>query len=144
MNPTLCPAALKKAVTISILSLSCIFSIAASSIGASAMDRIERSELKAFDPVTRLEQSCDIEALNRLNVDKRMSADKVLAYAFKDPKMGKSQINAKGAAFRSRGKWYHLSYECQTQTDNMTIKSFSYKTGEVVPRDLWDQHYLVP
>lgn len=111
---------------------------------ASAMNAVTERELRALDPHTRLEQRCDVEAMERLARETRWSPDKVLAYAFSDPKASAHQVLAKGAAFRSKGKWYRLSYECKTDETNMIIRSFVYKTGDLVPRSEWDKHYLVP
>lgn len=111
---------------------------------AHAMNSVELRQLKELDPQTRLEQRCDIEAITQLNKTKKWSADKVLAYAFSDPIVSTHHIKAKGAAFRSRGKWYHLSYDCKAQPDHITITSFKFTTGELIPISDWDKHYLVP
>lgn len=112
--------------------------------GAYAMNPVEKRQLEELDPQTRLEQRCDIEAMERLNKDTKWSPDKVLAYAYGDPKTSEHRIQAKGAAFRAKGQWYHLSYDCTAQADHMTIASFNYKIGKLIPRDHWDKHYLVP
>ncbi|UXM95647.1 DUF930 domain-containing protein [Bartonella sp. HY329] len=111
---------------------------------AHALTASEAMQLNKLDPQTRIEQRCDIEAMNRLGKEKTWRPDKVLAYAFSDPIMSKHTVKAKGAAFRSGGKWYRLSYICKTQDDFLTIKSFEFKTGDPVPRQDWDKHYLVP
>lgn len=111
---------------------------------ASAMNPIMERQLRQLDLHTRLEQRCDIEAMERLAKETKWAPDKVVAYVFSDPKASTNHVIAKGAAFRSRGSWYHLSYDCKTDETNMIIKSFSYKTGVLIPRSQWDQHYLVP
>ena len=111
---------------------------------AFAMNSVERRQLKALDPETRLEQRCDIEAMDRIAKDTRFMPDKVLAYAFGDPKLTKNHIIANGAAFRAGNRWYRLSYDCKSKDDAMTILSFKYKIGALVPRKDWDKHYLVP
>lgn len=103
------------------------------------------SSLKQMDPQTRLEQRCDIAALETIARDsKRFKPDKVIAYAFGDPQFGGNSVNAPGAAFRSGGEWRKLSYVCKTAPDHIEVKSFEYKIGDVVPRKNWDAHYLVP
>ena len=103
------------------------------------------SSLKQMDPQTRLEQRCDIAALETIAHDsKRFKPDKVIAYAFSDPKFGKNSVTATGAAFRSGGEWRKLSYVCKTAADHIEMKSFDYQIGDVVPRKNWDAHYLVP
>lgn len=113
-------------------------------VPASALSEGAISQLKKLDPQTRLEQRCDIEAMHRLRRETRWQPDKVLAYAFSDPVMTKTSIKAEGAAFRSHGKWYRFSFSCKTASDYLTVTSFDYKTGDIVPRKNWDAHYLVP
>ena len=111
---------------------------------AVAINNVEKRQLKALDPQTRLEQRCDIEAMDMIAKQTKHAPDKVLAYAFSDPKQEKMHIIANGAAFRSRNKWYHLSYNCQTKSDGLTVTKFSYKIGDLIPRKDWSKHYLVP
>lgn len=105
---------------------------------------MDKRYLKAFDLQTRLEQRCDLEALDRIARETKFRPDKVLAYAFEDLVEGKLWLKAPGAAFRSGGNWYHLSYECHTSKDAMNVLSFKYKIGKIIPRKDWDKHYLVP
>lgn len=120
----------------------CLTGLGASS--AQALTAIEISQLKKLDPQTRLEQRCDIEAMIRLKREARWAPDKVLAYAYSDPKLSRHRIQADGAAFRSRGKWYHLSYDCSAAPDHLTITAFNYKIGKLIPQSHWQAHYLVP
>lgn len=83
--------------------------------------------------------------MDRILADaRRFNPDKVLAYAFGDPKLAKDSMTATGAAFRSRGVWRHLAYSCTTDSDHLKIVSFDYKIGKTVPRPKWAKHYLVP
>lgn len=103
------------------------------------------SSLKQMDPQTRLEQRCDIAALETIARDEeRFKPDKVIAYAFADPKFESNTVIAKGAAFRSGGEWRKLSFVCKTGPERIELKSFDYKIGDIVPRENWDAHYLVP
>jgi len=111
---------------------------------AHALTPIEISQLQKLDPQTRLEQLCDIEAMVRLKRETKWSPDKVLAYAYSDPRLSRHRIQADGAAFRARGNWYHLSYDCVAASDHLSIKSFSYKIGKLIPQSHWAAHYLVP
>lgn len=105
---------------------------------------MDKRYLRAFDLQTRLEQRCDLEALDRIARETKFRPDKVLAYAFGDFQSIGNKLIVNGAAFRSNGKWYRLSYQCQTTHDAMNILSFQYQIGEEVPRELWSKHYLVP
>lgn len=111
---------------------------------ALALSASEITQLNKLDPQTRIEQRCDIEAMNQIGKIRKWHPDKVLAYAFSIPTMSNYTVKAKGAAFRSRGKWYRLSYSCKTQEDYLTIQSFEFKIGDIIPREDWNKHYLVP
>ncbi|SPL64244.1 FIG00450082: hypothetical protein [Ochrobactrum soli] len=112
---------------------------------ASAMNASEKAQLEKLDPVTRLEQRCDVEAMERITREQnKFSVDKVLAYAFSDPVTKKNSIAADGAAFRSREHWYKLAFTCKTDDEHINITSFQYDIGDEVPADQWDKHYLVP
>lgn len=109
------------------------------------MDSREESGLRKLDPQTRLEQRCDVEAMERIrNEEGNFNPDKVLAYAFAEPRMQEHAIQTRGAAFRSDGAWYHLKYKCETSADNMQIVGFKYKIGGLVPVEDWTKHFLVP
>ena len=70
--------------------------------------------------------------------------DEIIAYAFADVAIDKDRVVARGAAFRNRGEWYRLSYQCQTADEGLSIVSFSYTMGSRVPKDQWAEHFLVP
>ena len=110
-----------------------------------AFTALEKAELEKLDPATRLEQRCDVEAMERISREqKKFSVDKVLAYAFSDPVAGKNSIRSDGAAFRSNDHWYKLAFVCKTDDEHINIYSFHYKIGEEVPESDWARHYLVP
>jgi hypothetical protein len=75
---------------------------------------------------------------------KGFKPDELVAYAFADPVLRGTKINAPGAAIRSGGKWYRLSYTCETNAEGLEVSSFSYQLGAEVPRSEWDAHFLVP
>lgn len=112
---------------------------------ALAMDNGAAAQLERLDPQTRLEQRCDLEAMERIHKDPvKMVPDELVAYAFAEPKIKGDKIRSGGAAFRSKGEWYHLSYSCSTSPDHMTVLTFQYAIGQMVPHDEWSHHYLVP
>ena len=112
-------------------------------VSAFAVDPAMKKQLQKLDPSERMEQSCDAEAMRRIADDKNgFRPDKVIAYTFTDPAMGENSIKAPGAVFRSRGDWYHLSYDCTTGPQHINVRSLSYEIGSKVPREEWEQHYL--
>ena len=94
---------------------------------------------------TRVEQRCDAKAMGAVGREhKGFKPDEFVAYAFGDTDMRGTRIKAPGGAIRSGGKWYRLSYVCETSADGLEVKSFAYQLGSEVPRHEWDDHYLVP
>ena len=110
---------------------------------AYALDENLKQQLMGLDPQTRLEQAYDLEVMLRISREyKSYQADKVIAYTFSDPDMGENSIHAPGAVFRSRGDWYHLTYNCVTGPKHINVRSLDYKIGEKVPREKWTKYYL--
>ena len=86
-----------------------------------------------------------MEAMDKIGAAKDgFRPDKVIAYAFGDPKLDGTTFKTKGAVFRSKGEWYKLKYKCSTGPDHIQILSFNYKIGDLIPHDEWDAHYLYP
>lgn len=122
-----------------------LLSLAAMTFPALAMNASMQAQLEKLDPETRLEQRCDVEAMERIAREhSNYDVDKALAYAFSDPVAKNNVLRADGAAFRSREHWYKLSYICKTDDEHIKVLSFEYKIGPEVPMSQWSQHYLVP
>ena len=109
---------------------------------AFAIDARIRSQLQKLTPEERLEQRCDMEAMDRIGGKDGYRPDKVIAYAFGDPKLEGTTFRTKGAVFRSRGEWYRLSYKCEATPDRLEVNAFKYKIGPQVPHEDWAAHYL--
>ncbi len=99
--------------------------------------------LKRLDPVTRLEQVCDAEAMKQIGRDHReFRIDRSVVSAIVEPRVKGDTLSGKGAAFRSRGKWYQYSFTCQAAPDRLRVISFEYKLGDEIPEAQWSQHGL--
>ncbi|WP_242221364.1 DUF930 domain-containing protein [Shinella zoogloeoides] len=110
---------------------------------ALALDARIRGQLEKLTPEERLEQRCDMEAMDRIGGGKGgFRPDKVIAYAFGDPKLDGTTFKTKGAVFRSKGEWYRLSYKCEASEDRLEVNGFKYRIGEQVPHEEWAAHYL--
>jgi Domain of Unknown Function (DUF930) len=104
---------------------------------AAADARFEKS-LHMLAPSERLEQLCDYTAMVRIRKDQhQFRPDRAVANATSDPQMKSHSIFAKGAAFRSRGKWYALSYTCTAEPEHLKIESFNYTIGGEIPEAKW-------
>lgn len=102
-------------------------------------------QLMKLDPQTRFEQRCNGRVAGLSTREhKGFNTDEVVAYAFADSTLKGTVVTAPGAALRSRGRWYHVSYTCKVSPDGLNVESFEYKLGDEVPREQWAEHYLVP
>lgn len=102
------------------------------------------AQMMKLDPAERVEQVCNTKAMGEVQrAAKGMRPDELVAYAYANTKLVKGRFAAPGAAVRSAGTWYHLSYTCETDKDGLNVKSFTYKLGAAIPRSEWDAHYLV-
>ncbi len=106
-------------------------------VAASADARLERS-LKMLGPVERLEQLCDYTAMTNIKKDGgQYRPDRAIAGAREEPHINGHTIEANGAAFRSRKKWYALTYRCTADEEHMKVLSFKYKVGDEIPESKW-------
>lgn len=102
-----------------------------------AENRLDRS-LMMLAPSERLEQLCDFTAMTRIRKDSSaFRPDRAVANATADPQNHDDIIVAKGAAFRSRGKWYALAYVCKGAPDHMSVLTFNYTIGSEIPEAKW-------
>lgn len=106
--------------------------------GAGAQAQGIKGEFKHLPPSEQIEQRCDMEAMQQLD------ADKVIAYTFSEPRQSEVDFTAKGAVFRRKGEWYHLSYVCKTSDNNQTVTDFKFEAGNRIPHSDWAKYYLYP
>ena len=117
----------------------CVMTVAASAAGESRIDR----SLKMLAPTERLVQLCDYTAMQRIRKDKRkFRPDRVIADGAKDPTFDKNTVIANGGAFRSRGRWYSLTFRCTATLDNLKVVSFKFQIGGEIPEDKWASYGL--
>jgi hypothetical protein len=103
--------------------------------------RFERS-LRALAPSARLEQICDYTAMTKIRSAGEHRPDRAVGYAIAEGKVTDNTLVADGAAFRSRKKWYRLSYTCKTTPDRMKVLSFDFKIGSEIPEEKWSAYGL--
>jgi hypothetical protein len=110
---------------------------------ALALDAAIVKGLRELDMSARLEQRCDYEAMLRIARDeKHFSPDRVVAGVTEAPKVDGDVLTGDGAAFRSKGEWYSLSYVCKTSDDHMDVLDFGYRIGDLIPEDKWEEYGL--
>jgi hypothetical protein len=99
--------------------------------------------LKRLGPTDRIEQLCDYTAMLHIRKDaRRYHPDRAVAGAVSEPKLGPNSIDAKGAAFRSRGHWYEMAYSCATTPDHLQVLKFSLSIGKEIPQSSWATYGL--
>jgi hypothetical protein len=102
------------------------------------MDPRFLASLKRLAPETRLDQVCDCEAMLRLGRDlHEFHPDRAKAEVISKPVRTRNSVKAAGCAFRRAGRWYALSYACETTPDQMQVTSFSYQVGKLLPPSDW-------
>ena len=94
--------------------------------------------LTKLAPNERLIQICDYTALKQIRTDARnFRPERAVAAAGADVKTKNDTIEATSGAFRSRGKWYALTYTCTGSPDHLQVVSFRYKIGDEIPESKW-------
>jgi Domain of Unknown Function (DUF930) len=105
-------------------------------------DRLVRS-LERLAPTERLEQICDYTAMQKIGKARNpFHPDRAISDARTSTIVIKDTITANGAAFRSRDKWYELTYTCTATPDHLKVVSFDYKIGPEIPEKKWSTYHL--
>ncbi|MGA8971014.1 MAG: DUF930 domain-containing protein [Pseudolabrys sp.] len=102
-----------------------------------ADERFDRS-LEMLAPAERLEQLCDYTAMTRIRTEKKeFRPDRAVANAMAEPRANGDTLEVTGGAFRSKKKWYALTYRCTATPDHLKIVTFNYAVGEEIPEAKW-------
>jgi hypothetical protein len=122
--------------------LAMIATTVAAAMAVAAEGRFERS-LKMLAPAERLEQLCDYTAMSHIREQsKDYRPDRAVANAMTEPVATDDTLEVSGGAFRSRKKWYALSYRCTATPDHLTIMKFRFTIGEEIPESKWASYGL--
>ena len=123
------------------IGLASTFAIAAQAAGAN--DARFFKSLEKLAPTERLEQLCDYTAMTQIRKDARnFRPERAVANAGADVTMKNDTIEATSGAFRSRKKWYALTYSCTASPDHMQVISFRYTIGAEIPEEKWAAYGL--
>jgi hypothetical protein len=126
---------------ISIL-LVCAFVLAVTTPAGAADPRLIAS-LGKLDPQTRLEQVCDVAAVEHIGKSGNLpKPDRAKSNVITPPRHHGDTIEASGGAFRSGGKWYAFSYRCKASPDHLNVLSFTYRVGAMIPKSKWQEYGL--
>ncbi len=101
---------------------------------------------KAFDSLAtseQLVQLCNIEGIEQIKrAEPKYAADTLVSYAMADPVAAGLTLTATGGAFRSRRKWYGVSFKCTATADLRGVAGFEFTVGDPIPEDEWEEHNL--
>jgi hypothetical protein len=110
---------------------------------AGAADSRFIASLSKLDPQTRLEQVCDLAAVNHIGKSEKLPRpDRAKANVITPPKVRGDTVTGSGGAFRSGGKWYAFSFTCKGSPDHLKVLSFTYRVGELIPKSKWPEYGL--
>jgi hypothetical protein len=120
--------------------------VAAQTLAAPSTARESRflRGLRLLAPEDRLVQLCDFTAMQRIGKEygKKYRPDRAVADAATESRVKDHTVKADGGAFRSKDKWYSLSYTCTAAPDHLTVTSFKYKVGDEIPEAKWKEYGL--
>ncbi|SFU07091.1 protein of unknown function [Pseudovibrio denitrificans] len=107
----------------------------------------ENKELKEslvlFDPSDQREQLCNLEVMEQIHLwNESFNPERVVAFAYKDPVVFGDTVTAEGAAFRSKGEWYHLAYRCTWNPTTNLVTALEFLSGDLIPHSEWEDHFL--
>jgi hypothetical protein len=126
-----------RACGLAVVAATTIVTVAAADDG-----RFERS-LKMLAPDERLEQLCDYTAMTRIRAEaKDLRPDRAVANAMAEPRATGDTLEVTGGAFRSRKKWYALTYRCTATPDHLKVVAFRFTIGEEIPESKWASYGL--
>ena len=102
-----------------------------------------REALQLVSTDERIEQLCDLEALEQIHEwNAGFEPDFLIAYAMAETRMSELTMEAKGGAFRSKRHWYNVSYKCEMSPDFTTVASLEFLVGKEIPKSEWQNHDL--
>ncbi|WP_262329507.1 DUF930 domain-containing protein [Bosea sp. BH3] len=106
---------------------------------ANALSRDALAMLPRLAPDERAEQLCGVEAMSQIHAwQSRYEPDRVTAYALAKTRFSGRELQAQGAAFRSRQRWYALSFTCSLSADLKRVSAFAFQVGEPIAPSRWE------
>ena len=105
---------------------------------AHPLSRQARDMLPRLAPDERVEQLCGLEAMSQIHAWKTdFEPDRVTAYAKGATKLAGLTLLAESAAFRSKRRWYDLTFRCELSPDHAAVVAFAFRVGNAVPKGQW-------
>jgi hypothetical protein len=115
---------------------------------ATLADPRSRRAREAFGQLAngeRIVQLCNLEALEQVHRWKpELKPDYLIAYAMAGARLSEHAVEAEGAAFRNKQRWYNIKFKCEVAPDLKTVVAFEFLVGDEIPRGQWASHDLLP
>jgi hypothetical protein len=107
-----------------------------------ASHRVEKA-LDKLEPVTRMMEVCGIKAGEELRQERAYkSVNRVVVDAIEAPDIKNNVVTGIGGAFRDKGHWYQLRFECTLSEDQRSAVSVDFVVGDEIPEDHWEEYGL--
>ena len=82
----------------------------------------------------RVIQLCNVETMEQVRRWKSdYRPDFVVAYATATAKLSGATLEADGAAFRSKQRWYSVRFICRLTPDLEKVAAFEFAVGQAIP-----------
>lgn len=102
-----------------------------------------KQALGRLPPKRRIVQLCTIEALEQVRRQRPDAfPDMLVPFGPVGGLVSVSGLNARGGAYRSRGKWYGIDFKCEVNSETTSVASFSFAIGEAIPKGEWSVRQL--
>lgn len=116
----------------------------ASRILADPQNREVRDTLPQLENTERVIQLCNIEGLEQLHLAwPDVLPDSISSSAYTPVTLQGLTLDAQGAAFRARRKWFGLRFSCTVTPDITAVSGYRYAIGEAIPEADWESHDLI-
>ena len=124
----------------SVFGLAAAAALASGVSPAIALEKSLESSLMKLDPETRFHQLCDIETMRRISAaDGPLHPDRMVMDAEREAELSGDEIIGRGAAIRSGGRWYRLTFRCRATPDRLTVLELNYRIGAAIPESRWEE-----
>lgn len=124
--------------------LSCVPFVAFVAIAPchAASHRVDKA-LDRLEPVTRMMEVCGIKAGEELRREKGFkTVNRVVVDAIEPPAIENNVVSGTGAAFRDKGHWYQMQFECTLTEDQKSAVSVNFVVGDEIPEAQWEEYGL--
>ncbi|MFD1198816.1 DUF930 domain-containing protein [Brucella gallinifaecis] len=99
-----------------------------------------KQALGKLSPTDRVIQICGIEALEQIRHKRPDITPDMMAR--KGGNLTESSLKMFGGAFRSHANWYNLDFDCKINPQDLTVSSFQYAIGDLIPKKDWSRREL--